>query len=289
MDKDDRLRTEELRQAAEAAESRSNGIDAETTPSLSERPCFRVFGEWVEDQNGKLRPGVWFFGIKQGKKAEDPATLTQQWVCSPLHIDAVTEDGQDNNFGRLLRFKNTLGRWHEWAMPMELLRGLGDELRGELLAMGVEINPQSKILLGQYLQSVRPKARVRCAMQVGWCGNSFVLPDAVRAGCFGRHFPVRRSPARRIHPGRHAGRVAIWDRGTSSRQPSSGADDLGVLRRADAETLRRRGRRDALHGSQQHRENRSHQGWLFDLGRRQFSPKLESYRERHGGRGGYEQ
>ena len=46
-------------------------------------------------------------------------------VCSPLHIDAVTFDGQDNNFGRLLRFKNTLGRWREWAMPMELLRGGG--------------------------------------------------------------------------------------------------------------------------------------------------------------------
>ena len=40
-------------------------------------------------------------------------------------------NGQDNNFGRLLRFRNTVGRWREWAMPMELLRGSGDELRGE--------------------------------------------------------------------------------------------------------------------------------------------------------------
>jgi putative DNA primase/helicase len=64
-------------------------------------------------------------------------------------------------------------------MPMELLRGLGDEMRGELLAMGVEINPLSKALLGQYLQSVHPETRVRCAVQVGWCGDSFVLPDEV--------------------------------------------------------------------------------------------------------------
>jgi putative DNA primase/helicase len=219
MDNDDRLRAEELRHAAEAAASRSNGIDAETTPSLSERPCFRVFDEWIEHSPSKLRPGVWFFGIKQGKKAEDPATLTQQWVCSPLHIDAVTEDGQDNNFGRLLRFKNTLGRWHEWAMPMELLRGLGDELRGELLAMGVEINPQSKILLGQYLQSVRPKARVRCAMQVGWCGNSFVLPDeVVGPGASGVIF---QSGARRQDEYTQAGTLAGWRSGIAARAPGN--------------------------------------------------------------------
>jgi hypothetical protein len=40
---------------------------------------------------------------------------------------------------------------------MELLRGLGDEMRGELLAMGVEIDPLSKALLGQYLQSAHPE------------------------------------------------------------------------------------------------------------------------------------
>jgi putative DNA primase/helicase len=136
-----------------------------------------VFDEWHQD--GKLQPGVWYFGVKHGRKAEDPATLTQQWVCSPLYIDAVAEDGQDLNFGRLLRFRNTLRRWREWAMPMEMLRGLGDELRGELLAMGVEISPLSKTLFAQYLQSVHPKRSVHCAMQVGWCGDNFVLPDTV--------------------------------------------------------------------------------------------------------------
>ena len=125
----------------------------------SDRPCFKVFDTWtaIREAGSKLRPGVWFFGIKAGKKADDPPTLIQQWICSPLHIEAVTFDGQYNNFGRLLRFRNTLGRWREWAMPMELPRGAGDELRGELLAMGVEIDPLSKILLAQYLQAKPPK------------------------------------------------------------------------------------------------------------------------------------
>src|SRR5690606_12689146 len=62
---------------------------------------------------------------------------------------------------------------------MELLRASGEELRGELLAMGVLIDPNAHRLLGQYLQALTPKRRVRCALQVGWCGQSFVLPDEV--------------------------------------------------------------------------------------------------------------
>ncbi len=151
---------------------------ASKVPGLDERPCFRVFDDWLEHDGGKYRPGVWHFGIKPGKD-DAPPTPTENRVCSPLHIEAVTFDGQDNNFGRLLRFRNTLGRWREWAMPMELLRGSGDDLRGELLAMGVEIDPTAKTLLANYLQSKPPKRKMRCALQVGWCGDSFVLPDAV--------------------------------------------------------------------------------------------------------------
>ena len=104
-------------------------------PPQAERPCYRVLDDWLEDGE-KLRPGVWHFGIKPGK-GEAPATLTNQWICSPLHLEAVTSDPCDNNYGRMRRFKNTAGRWRTWAMPMELLRGTGDELRGALLAMGV--------------------------------------------------------------------------------------------------------------------------------------------------------
>jgi len=147
-------------------------------PPLEERPAFVVFDDWYEAEGVKYRPGVWHFGAKPGTD-KAPATTTQQWVCSPLHIEAVTFDGGDNNYGRLLRFRNTTGRWREWSMPMDLLRGAGDDLRGELLAMGVQIDPVAHRLLGQYLQWREPKRRMHCATQVGWCGGSFVLPDAV--------------------------------------------------------------------------------------------------------------
>jgi len=137
-----------------------------------------VFDDWIEHGGTKYRPGVWRFGVKQGKGEADPV-LTSTWVCSPLYVEAVTHDERDNNFGRLLRFRNTLGRWREWAMPMELLRANGDDLRGELLSMGVEIDPAARNLLAIYLQERAPNRSMRCALQVGWCDGSFVLPDKV--------------------------------------------------------------------------------------------------------------
>jgi len=148
-------------------------------PSEADRPCFRVFEDWIEADNQKLQPGVWHFGLKAAK-GETPPTLTKQWVCSPLYVKAVTLDGHDASYGRMLAYENTSRRWHTWAMPMEMLRGSGEELRGELLHRGVEIDTQGgRNLLLSYLQSEHPKRRVRCASQVGWCDGSYVLPDTV--------------------------------------------------------------------------------------------------------------
>jgi putative DNA primase/helicase len=149
--------------------------DASAIPDLADRPTFRVLNDWQEHGGTKFKPGLWHFGTD---KDGNPINA---WVCSPLHVEAVTHDGQASNFGRLLRFKNSLGHWREWAMPMELLAADGAILRAELLAMGAEIDPTTRArnLLATYLQERPPKRRVHCALQVGWCGDSFVLPDVV--------------------------------------------------------------------------------------------------------------
>lgn len=151
-------------------------------PGESSRPKYVVLDDWVEEGAVKLRPGVWLFGIKAGRGEDAPATLTQKWVCSPLHLDAVTTDAHDSNYGRLLRIKTTRGKWVTWAMPMELLKGDCSDLRGELLCMGVEIDPYSRELLAVYLQDKAPKRRIQCALQTGWASvdyKAFVLPDTV--------------------------------------------------------------------------------------------------------------
>ena len=65
-------------------------------PGETERPKFVVIDDWHEEAGAKFRPGVWHFGVKAGR-GEAPPTLTQQWVCSPLHLDAVTTDAHGGN------------------------------------------------------------------------------------------------------------------------------------------------------------------------------------------------
>ena len=155
-----------------------SGVADDPIPGPEQRPCWRVFDDWVEADGGKLRPGVWHFTAKLGKGDEPPA-LIQTWVCSPLHVEAIVADTGDGNFGRLLRFRNTHGRWRTWAMPMRMLAGRGDELRGVLLDCGVEIDPRGRDLLCLYLQAEHPTRRMTCATQTGWHAESFVLPDVV--------------------------------------------------------------------------------------------------------------
>jgi putative DNA primase/helicase len=135
-----------------------------------ERPAFAV-----HDQRTGFGPaGLWWHGIKDEEEID-------QWVCSPLHADAMTCSEADTEHGLLLRFRNAAGRWREWSMPMALLKGSGEELRGELLALGVRIDPASHRLLNAYLMSRYPERRVLAATATGWhmAGKTFVLPNRI--------------------------------------------------------------------------------------------------------------
>jgi putative DNA primase/helicase len=167
------------------AATRDKGdVEADQGPIVlvpeNERPCFRVYDDWWRQSTvgSKNRPGVWLHTMSDPKGKGDP-TPVDTWICGPLHLVAQTEDGAGNNFGRLLHFKNTLNRWRDWAMPMELLRGSGEELRGELLAMGLDMSCRRRADLALYLQERPPRKSIRCTLQAGWCGKAFVLPDAV--------------------------------------------------------------------------------------------------------------
>lgn len=153
-------------------------------PTEDQRPRFVVLDEEHHAADGtRYGPGVWHFGSKPGR-GNAPPTLTQHLISGPLHIEAVTFDVAGNNFGRLLRFKDTRGQWRQWAMPMEMLKGDGADLRGMLLCMGVYIDPSpaGRQWLAVYLQSQTPARQMEAATQTGWAGDSFkafALPDGV--------------------------------------------------------------------------------------------------------------
>lgn len=65
---------------------------------------------------------------------EAKAAVQQIKICSPLKVTAITCDADGGNFGRLLEWDDSNGSRHEWAMPMTVLAGAGQDLR-EVLAL----------------------------------------------------------------------------------------------------------------------------------------------------------
>ncbi len=100
-------------------------------------------------------------------------------ICSKLEIKALFVIHLLRNWGRLLEFQDADGKLHTWAMPMEMLKGSCDELRGELMRLGLEISTSPKVrnLLTQYIIDSKPEARARCVTRIGWDKNIFVLPQ----------------------------------------------------------------------------------------------------------------
>jgi putative DNA primase/helicase len=94
-------------------------------------------------------------------------------------LEAVTYDRRGESFGRLVRFRDSIGKWHEWNMPMTLLSGSCEDLRAQLLGLGLEIDPRGRAKLPSYLFHSTPKRRVLAALSVGWHDDAFVLPDEV--------------------------------------------------------------------------------------------------------------
>ncbi len=92
---------------------------------------------------------------------------------------ALTRDQNGENHGRLLQFMDADGRNHQWAMPMELLAGDGNEYRRNLLSMGLQIAPGRKAreLLTTYIQTTEPQLKAMCVNRIGWMEEIYVFPD----------------------------------------------------------------------------------------------------------------
>lgn len=146
-------------------------------PGIKARPCWRVFDEKVQVGDTSYRPGVWYFGVKQ--RGNDTPIPYDQWVCSSLHVEAVTADQRGENVGRLLKFRGLQGQgWRELAIPMAMLSGDCADVRALLMSMGLETALSSRNLLTEYLLRPAPKRKVRCVTQVGWAGEGcFALPN----------------------------------------------------------------------------------------------------------------
>lgn len=101
------------------------------------------------------------------------------FISSPILVIAKTRDSTGNAWGRLLQWHDDERRLHQWAMPMNLLKGDGSDIRGELFDQGVMISPEKKSrdLLSVYLGSYPIDTFALCVDRLGWHGLRYVMPQ----------------------------------------------------------------------------------------------------------------
>lgn len=151
---------------------------ADPFPDEASRPCWCCYDGWIERHGKKYRPGVYWHGMTKPRGKGEPVPV-DTWVCAPLHVEAITANREDGEHGRLLHYLSSTGRWKKWAMPMQMLAGDGVEVRGVLMAQGLEIDLQQKARVLEFINSEHPKKRLRAATNTGWHDSAFVLPDEV--------------------------------------------------------------------------------------------------------------
>lgn len=117
--------------------------------------------------------GVWFHGRDKDGNAVRPL-----WLCSALHVEALTRNQEGAGWGYLLTFADPLGVPKQWAMPARMLSGDGGEYRSALLNMGLRIAtaPAARNRLTEYIQTRKPEEFASCTDRIGWHGRAFVLP-----------------------------------------------------------------------------------------------------------------
>ena len=68
----------------------NESTDTNVFPDIDQRPCYRVYDDWIE----KRPAGVYWHDF-------DGVNLIDNWLCAPLHIDAITHDKNGNNYGSI--------------------------------------------------------------------------------------------------------------------------------------------------------------------------------------------
>ena len=110
-------------------------------------------------------------------------------------------------------------------MSMRLLKGSGEELRGELLNLGLEIDLNSFRLLNQYIQSQRPRREVISAAATGWQSPElFVMPNLN----IGKGDAIYQSETANLEEFRQSGTLEGWQAEIGARCAGNPILMLGV-------------------------------------------------------------
>jgi putative DNA primase/helicase len=191
-----------------AAKEREDEVASAPTGMISRQPPFVVVRREYKTRDGAVRaPGVYF------EETGPDGSTSLAWICSLLEVVGLNRSTDSEDWGILLRITDSDDVTHEWAMPSALLAGRGDEMRAELLGLGLQISPtrMARDRLSEYIQTWRTDLRYRCVDRLGWHREVFVLPRQVFGpSSFGDEVLFQHQHARDIPKFEQAGSLDGW-------------------------------------------------------------------------------
>ena len=131
----------------------------------------------VVTHNGQeFGPGVW--SHRSFKDTEGVEESTHEWLCGPLHVDAITRNHScSEGYGVLVRFTNLDNSELTWAMPSEFLAGRPELILSVLYSRGLKIEHSKRSEIVSYIARQHPQRRVISTSTTGWINNGlFVTP-----------------------------------------------------------------------------------------------------------------
>jgi uncharacterized protein (DUF927 family) len=139
-------------------------------------------GDGFELRPDGVSPGVWRRKLERFKDGKPE--YSEQFVCAPLETTHMVRDRNDDEWKRLVQFRNHDRRMRRVMVADEMLEGDGLALARLLRGKGLFIGDNKGGLLKMYVNQSRPAARARLTRRIGWHDDvqdpsrwSFVLPD----------------------------------------------------------------------------------------------------------------
>jgi putative DNA primase/helicase len=137
------------------------------------------------------------------QQSGDPDKSDIQITYAPCHVLGLCRDGEQQNWGALLRWEDRDGKIHQEPYPVGRFHEQGGKVAVELANLGLPIVPGREKQLLRYFASCHPETRCRAAIQTGWQEglHAFVLPlETIGRRIDGEiivYQPERYSPTRR--------------------------------------------------------------------------------------------
>ena len=142
----------------------------------------------VEKRNVKVSDG--FYSVtKQGvfftRNSEDEEPASPIYICGLIEIESVVADSENNKWGNLVKWKDSLQHEHQRVIRRKDLILHYTEIIGDLCDGGLDINPKDarsrnpRII--EFLLNAKPNQLTRTVDRIGWieldAKHGFVLPD----------------------------------------------------------------------------------------------------------------